>query len=94
MKTREVNELAEQLDEHSRKAILQLIDLKSENDMKETVAQLKIMDKHLELLSKHLVSVETNIKAEIETKIATAYWLIGIVGGVISILLTILALKK
>ena len=77
MKTREVNELAEQLDEHSRKAILQLIDLKSENDMKETVAQLKI-----------------NIKAEIETKIATAYWVIGVVGGVVSILLAILALKK
>lgn len=90
MKTREVNELAEQLDEHSRKAILQLIDLKSEDDMKETVAQLKIMDKHLELLSKNLQS----FKSEIETKIATAYWLIGIVGGVISILLTILALKK
>lgn len=90
MKTREVNELAEQLDERSRKAILQLIDLKSEDDMKETIAQIKILDKHLELLGRNLQSVE----AKIETKIATAYWVIGVVGGVVSILLTILALKK
>ncbi len=45
MNIQDVSELAEQLDSNSRKAILQLIDLKSENDMKEMIAQIKLLDR-------------------------------------------------
>ena len=51
------------------------------------IAQLKLLDRHLQ-------AVESNLESKIESKIATVYWVIGIVGGAVTVLLALLNFKK
>lgn len=53
------------LDEKSRAAILDLIDIKAENDMKEMQAQFKAMDTQFKALDKHLLSIESRFESKI-----------------------------
>lgn len=105
MKTKDVNDLANKLDENSRGAILELIDLKSDNDMKELVAQIKILDNHMNTslaalnsnVKTELAALDSNLRTEINTvnsRVGNMYWFIIGIGTVISILLAIVALKK
>lgn len=74
--------------------ILELIDLKTEDDMKQVITELKSIEKvigeKLQSTDKHLQSMEKSI----EKRFDVVTWVIGIACTVIIVAITILALKK
>ena len=96
-----IDELADGLDEKNRSAILKLIDHKTETDMDKVLTKMESMfaqmdnkferkfdqiDNKLELLDGKFAHVE----AKIDTKINTVYWVIGVAGSVLGLILAIL----
>ena len=82
MKLNDSNSIANGLDENNRSAILQLIDLKTESDMKDVLTKMDSMFTKIDAKFAHMVE-----------SIITTRWVIIAVGSIITILLAILALK-
>jgi hypothetical protein len=82
MKLNDSNSIANGLDENNRSAILQLIDLKTESDMKDVLTKMDSMFTKIDAKFAHM-----------EESIITTRWVIIAAGSIITILLAILALK-
>ena len=78
-----INELLNGLDDKSRSSITQLIDEKISDDMEKVLMK---MHNEFSLLNSKF--------DHIEEKIATVYWVIGIAGTVLTVVIGLLALKN
>ena len=89
MKLNDSNSIANGLDEQNRSAILQLIDLKTESDMKDVLTKMDSMFTKIDAKFAHIDAKF----AHMEESIITTRWVIIAAGSIITILLAILALK-
>lgn len=100
MKAKEIFELSSQLDQKSRLAILNLIDIKAESDMKEMKAQFKALDttfrafeSKLDLKLSSLESKIDHVEAKLESKISTMFWVVAVAGAAITAVISIVGLR-
>jgi len=75
----ELSEMSSSLDNiflpvGQRKAILKLIDVKVNNDMREVIAEIKQLEAKIQLLNDKIQMVHDKLSNEIKT----VYWVVGI----------------
>ena len=70
---------------NSPKKLLKLIDLKTENDMKEVISKMDNMFAKIDARFEH-------VEATIETKMTTIYWVIGVASAVLTLVLSLVSL--
>ena len=82
MELNEINKLAQSLPEESQEAILKLIDLKTNNDMKEVVQSIKYVGdstyRAIEDLKRSTDTAIENLEKNTERNFKIIYWLFGI----------------
>ena len=108
MDLKEINELTRDLDDKSRLAILELINLKTEDDMEKILTKMENMflqtntkmDAKFSQIESHMGSkfaqIESHVGskfAHVEGSISTIRWVIGVAAGVLTLVLTIMAFK-
>jgi hypothetical protein len=107
MKLNDSNSIANGLDDQNRASILQLIDIKTENDMEKVLAKIdakfaQLDSKFVQIDAKflnmdarftHLESKMDSKFAHVEDKISTMKWVIYIAGGILTLIVGFLALK-
>lgn len=77
-----INDASDQLDEKNKKAILDVINLKVEDDMKDVLTKMDNMFAKIDSRFEHM-----------ESRISTVYWVIGLAVGLSTTLLgTLIAL--
>jgi len=80
----ELSEMSSSLDNISlpvdqRKAILKLIDVKVNNDMREVIAEIKQLEAKIQMTNDKIQMVHDKLSSEIKT----VYWVVGIAMTVI-----------
>ena len=100
MKTNDINDLAEQLDEKSRSSILKLIDLKTESDMEKILERIDAKFAHIDARFAHIDAKFDSMDAKfnsidsklthLEKSIGDVRWIIVIAGGLLTILFSFL----
>ena len=89
----DINDLSkeiEKLPKSERESILRIIDIKINNDMEKFISEIRSVKNDFE-------SFESKIESKFEStnsRLSTVFWVIGIIGVVISVMLTILTLKN
>ena len=78
-KLSDTNTLLEKLPPENRAAVVGLIELKVEGDMKEVLYQLKLMDLKIEAMD-----------SKFEAKFQTLFWAVGLIAAAIIAIATIL----
>ena len=102
MKISEVNDSLEimELPANQKKGILQVIDAKISNDMKEVIAEIrqleKVMDARIQVVENKIQKVEDRLQLvhdKLSNEIKTVYWVIGIAYAIYGIMLFMVSRK-
>ena len=97
----DINEIGQEynkLPQEIREIIIKFIEHKSDSDMQQVIKEIQGLNKDIQGLNKDIQGLEKNTNIQIQglekstnTQIKVLYWVIGIIGVVIAL---ILALKK
>lgn len=91
MDLNEISTASDQLDEENKQAILKVINLKVEDDMKDALTKI---DSMFAKFDSKLAQIDTKFE-HVEDKISTVYWVIGLSVGLSTAITAIfIALKK
>ena len=100
MDIHELNNATSKLDEKNRAAIIETINIKTESDMEKMLAQMQnefgILRAELSKIDVRFAHMEDKMDnkfAHIEDKISMMKWVIGVGGAVLTIVISILAMK-
>jgi uncharacterized protein Yka (UPF0111/DUF47 family) len=63
---------------HQKKAVLQLIDAKINNDMREVIAEIKRLESKIDMVQQKLDDKIQMVHDKLSNEIKTIYWVIGI----------------
>ena len=88
MNLNNIDELADGLDDKNRSSTLKLIDLKTDNDMKEVIAKMDNMLAKIDAKFERIDEKFAHVEATIETKMNTIYWVIGVASAVLTLIIT------
>lgn len=108
MKLNDTDSIANGLDDKNRSSILQLIDLKTESDMKDVLTKMDSMLTKIDAKFAHMDARFAHIESKMDSKFAqidsrfahvegsitTVRWVIIVAGGLLGAILTIIATKN
>ena len=92
-KFEELSEKFDDLPKEQKRAILAVIDEKTEQDMKEVLSRLdaikESMQSEITSIKDSMQSEITSIKDSMDSKFGVLLWVVGVVGFMITVLMTI-----
>jgi hypothetical protein len=87
-----LSDASDQLDEKNKKAILDVINLKVEDDMKDVLTKMDSMFARFETRFEHMEGKFAQIDSKfthVEDKISTLYWVVGLSTALIAIFIAL-----
>ena len=87
-----LSDASDQLDEKNKKAILDVINLKVEDDMKDVLTKMDSMFARFETRFEHMETKFAQIDSKfthVEDKISTLYWVVGLSTALIAIFIAL-----
>ena len=81
----ELTQHTDKLPQEQKQAILKIINIKTENDMKEVLQAIERMDNKFEQMDRNFTQTVAHIDKNFERNIKTFYWVVAILGASLTI---------